>query len=213
MRGRSRGQLSLSNTVLEFRMAPGKPAQSIREQAPGLESGRPFRRPVLKPCGSVSLAFSILSANSGLATITFRTTTASSSRSSTFTCWGAFFSSKSLDVLPSVKCRRSAHILPLAHDSTHEPLQGLSEREKAVLPHRGREGVELGVERVRGRTRESLFRVRKSGVFCQQDLSRRGWYRKSVPNDEAWRIACTPLNRGPGRSSSTSSTASRRRRR
>ena len=181
MRGRSRGQLSLSNTVLEFRMAPGKPAQSIREQAPGLESGRPFRRPVLKPCGSVSLAFSILSANSGLATITFRTTTASSSRSSTFTCWGAFFSSKSLDVLPSVKCRRSAHILPLAHDSTHEPLQGLSEREKAVLPHRGREGVELGVERVRGRTRESLFRVRKSGVFCQQDLSRRGWYRFSVP--------------------------------
>ena len=39
-----------------------------------------------------------------------------------------------------------------------------------------------------------------------------GWYRKSVPNDEAWRIACTPLNRGPGRSSSTAGTASRRRR-
>lgn len=96
--------------------------------------------------------------------MTFRTTTASSSRSSTFTCWGALFSSKSLDVLPSVKCRESAHILPLAHDSTHEPLKGLSEREKAVLTHRGREGVKLGVERVRGRTRERLFRVGESGA-------------------------------------------------
>lgn len=96
--------------------------------------------------------------------MTFRTTTASSSRSSTFTFWGALFSSKSLDVLPSVKCRESAHILPLANDSTHEPLKGLSEREKAVLTHRGREGVKLGVERVRGRTRERLFRVGESGA-------------------------------------------------
>ena len=60
--------------------------------------------------------------------------------------------------------------------------------------------------------------LRKTGVtlrlvFDSLELADWGWYRKSVPNDEAWRIACTPLNRGPGRSSSTSSTASRRRRR
>ena len=36
-----------------------------------------------------------------------------------------------------------------------------------------------------------------------------GWYRKSVPNDDVWRMACIPLNRGEERSSSTSSTASR----
>jgi hypothetical protein len=93
--------------------------------------------------------------------MTFRTTPASSSRSSTFTCWGALFSSKSLDVLPSVKCRGSAHVLPLAHDSTHEPLQGLSGREKAVLTHRGREGIELGVERVRGQSVRAPARQRR----------------------------------------------------
>lgn len=36
-----------------------------------------------------------------------------------------------------------------------------------------------------------------------------GWYRKSVPNDGVWRMACIPLNRGKERPGSTSSTASR----
>ena len=37
----------------------------------------------------------------------------------------------------------------------------------------------------------------------------RGWYRKSVPNDDVWRTACTHLNRGKERSSPASGTASR----
>ena len=36
-----------------------------------------------------------------------------------------------------------------------------------------------------------------------------GWYRKSIPNDDVWRMACIPLNRGKERSSPASSTVSR----
>jgi hypothetical protein len=47
------------------------------------------------------------------------------------------------------------------------------------------------------------------GADGNKRLVKWGWYRKSVPNDDVWRMARAPLNRGQGRSSPTPSTASR----
>ena len=51
--------------------------------------------------------------------------------------------------------------------------------------------------------------MREGAVYANVGVNGRGWYRKSVPNDGVWRMACTPSGRGEERSIPASSTASR----
>ena len=95
----------------------------------------------------------------------------------------------------------------------HRTQLGRPTRRDGVAPEM-EHGYRFVREELRGRGVRAGKKVvrdvmREGAVFANAGVDGRGWYRKSVPNDDVWRMACIPLNGGKERSIPASSTASR----